>query len=508
MSHRLSQEEFEAEVYKMYGDEYIVKGKYISSTKPIDIFHKKCGKIFTYNYPINFKKGKSKCPYCSSCSNAINDDVFKYKVEQLVNNEYEVLSEYEKSIKPVLFRHKNCCHPQGYFDFEMTPHMFLSGHRCPYESHQQKYTIDNFKEKLKQYHPGYKCIGTQYVNSSTKINVECDKHHVFGLTLDNIKNSCPYCSNRKVYKGYNDLWTTHPHIAKLLKNKDDGYDYVYGTHVELDFTCPTCGKNIHKIPSLLLDEHQQVICICKDGFSYPEKFMFSFLKQLNVEFIYQMSNTTYNWCGKYKYDFYIPIKNLIIEVHGRQHYDGIMFYDPKDVRENDMNKYNLAIENGCKYCEIDARFSNRDYIIKSIKNSILNRMFDINNVDWTKCEEFASKSILYDIVDLWNNESKNIQHISKKLKISDTTVYRYLDKGNNLQLCNFDWKEYAQNAKTYARKGKIPNNAKQVKSVETGKVYKSIAEAKRLCKAYLTPDIIDNPNKTSANQHWVYINNN
>ena len=41
-------------------------------------------------------------------------------------------------------------------------------------------------------------------------------------------------------------------------------------------------------------------------------------------------------------------------------------------------------------------------------------------------------------------------------------------------------------------------------SVETGKKYKSIAEARRLCKAYLTPEIINNPNKTSAKQHWVY----
>lgn len=29
---------------------------------------------------------------------------------------------------------------------------------------------------------------------------------------------CPVCAGKKVLVGYNDLWTTHPEIAKLLKD--------------------------------------------------------------------------------------------------------------------------------------------------------------------------------------------------------------------------------------------------------------------------------------------------
>lgn len=29
---------------------------------------------------------------------------------------------------------------------------------------------------------------------------------------------CPVCAGKKVLIGYNDLWTTHPEIAKLLKD--------------------------------------------------------------------------------------------------------------------------------------------------------------------------------------------------------------------------------------------------------------------------------------------------
>lgn len=503
---RLSQEEIEAEVYQMYGDEYVIKSQYMGNQVPIDILHKKCGNVFTCNCPISFRQGKTRCPYCTPGSNAINDDVFKYRVSKLVGDEYTPLSDYKSATKKVLFRHNKCSHPNGFFDFEMTPHMFCDGgHRCPYDSHQHGYTIDDYKERLYKYHPNYKCIGTEYINSRTNIDVECEKHHVFGLSLDNIKKGCPYCSNHRVYKGYNDLWTTHPHIAKLLKNPEDGYKYMYGSCTELDFICPICGEIIHKIPSLLLNGHGQVICICNDNFSYPEKFVYNFLKQLNIDFIYQLSSSTYKWCGKYRYDFYIPEKRLIIEVHGRQHYGIKMFQNPDDIHKNDLAKYELAIKNGCNYCVIDAKLSTCEYILNSIKNSSLPNIlnFIVENIDWIKCDMFASKPIIFDIVDLWN-KSKDIKYISKELKISKSTVYRYLEQGNNNGLCSFNKTEYINNINEM-RKNKLPTNARKVMSVETGIIYKSIAEAERLCKAYLSPQIIGNPNKTSAKQHWVYV---
>src|SRR5690554_38831 len=48
----------------------------------------------------------------------------------------------------------------------------------------------------------------------------CDKNHEWRARVsDRTKNKgCPYCSNKKVLKGFNDLWTTHSHIAKMLAN--------------------------------------------------------------------------------------------------------------------------------------------------------------------------------------------------------------------------------------------------------------------------------------------------
>ena len=57
MSRRLSQEEFEAEIFSRYGDEYVIKSKYLGSKEPIEIFHKECKNTFTCNNSNNFKLG-------------------------------------------------------------------------------------------------------------------------------------------------------------------------------------------------------------------------------------------------------------------------------------------------------------------------------------------------------------------------------------------------------------------------------------------------------------------
>jgi hypothetical protein len=42
----------------------------------------------------------------------------------------------------------------------------------------------------------------------------CQKQHVWTVPVNSrLKNSCPYCSNKLVLAGYNDLQTTHPEVA-------------------------------------------------------------------------------------------------------------------------------------------------------------------------------------------------------------------------------------------------------------------------------------------------------
>ena len=52
----------------------------------------------------------------------------------------------------------------------------------------------------------------------------CSKNHEYESKVkDRVRNGCPYCSNNKVLSGYNDLGTTHPHLAnEWLTERNNG----------------------------------------------------------------------------------------------------------------------------------------------------------------------------------------------------------------------------------------------------------------------------------------------
>ena len=89
--------------------------------------------------------------------------------------------------------------------------------------------------------------------------------------------------------------------------------------------------------------------------------------QLNVEFA---SERRFEWSNNKRYDFYIPSKKIVIEVHGQQHYKDKFKDAPLEhQKENDAFKRNVAEENGLKYIEIDASYSTTNHIKKSLINS-------------------------------------------------------------------------------------------------------------------------------------------
>ena len=56
---------------------------------------------------------------------------------------------------------------------------------------------------------------------------------------------------------------------------------------------------------------------CGNGSSMNEKCVSSIFNQLEINFKREVS---FDWNLNRYYDFYIPSKNMIVEVHGEQHY--------------------------------------------------------------------------------------------------------------------------------------------------------------------------------------------
>lgn len=350
----------------------------------------------------------------------------------------------------------------------------------------------------------YKCLNCGNIDNMNEGNL----NHGYG---------CNVCCvpSKKVLKGYNDIWTTHLSIAKLLKYPEEGFKLSFGSAKKAIFICPECGYekplNIHSVVN------QGIACPrCSDGVSYSNKFVRSFFDQLNEKYIPEYSpdwayinhdNPKLN--GKKIYDIYLINKNEIWEVHGGQHYIegfGRSFKNAKSLKEqqeNDKIKKELTEQNSLKYIVVDARYSEIEYI----KNSLLNlpeiQRYDLSLVDWNKCHEFACSSLVKVACDLWNNDINTLE-ISKLMNLSKTTILSYLRQGVKLSWCNYDgYKEQYKERK--------------IKVIQTDsnnifiKEWNSIIDASKKLNINATTIVAccknNKHNKTAGGFKWIYKNN-
>lgn len=121
---------------------------------------------------------------------------FKSEVFDLVGNEYTVIGLYSRVHDKLKFKHNVCGHT-----FEMTPHNFLGGQRCPncrYKrtSASSSKKFDKFSRQVNDITNGEYKVFPPYVNNKTKIKFEhvtCG--NIFEMRPNNFTNGqrCPKC---------------------------------------------------------------------------------------------------------------------------------------------------------------------------------------------------------------------------------------------------------------------------------------------------------------------------
>jgi len=289
---------------------------------------------------------------------------------------------------------------------------------------------------------------------------------VSGMGLGNVI-TCIQC---------NIISITHPHLIKYLVNKEDANKYSFGSNEKIPMNCVNCGYE-KKLSFNKLVSRGFPCPRCSDGISYPEKFLFSFLEQLNLYFNFQLTKTTFKWCGKYKYDFYIEIINGIVEAGGLQHYDDTKGRNwgasLEEIQENDFDKEWIARINKIKnYIILDCRYSDMKWIKQSImKSRLLILGFKEEDIDWLKCHEAGCNSLVKISCDLWNNGMKNTSQIADIIKVHRATIVNYLKQGVKLEWCDYDPK--------IAMTG---NYSRSVICITTREIFNSIAEAGNVYK--------------------------
>jgi len=296
-----------------------------------------------------------------------------------------------------------------------------------------------------------------------------EQKRISGFTGNHGSITCNQC---------NTIAVTHPHLIKYFINKDDSLKYSIFTKVVIPMRCPECGFE-KDTPTTNLNRSGFVCAQCSDGVSYPEKFLSSFLKQVNIIFKHQLSKVIFKWCDKYKYDFYITKLDIIIETHGIQHYEECTGWGNKnslsDIQEIDTKKELLANKNGKKYIPIDCRYSELEWIKNSIMDSELPIIFNFvkDDIDWLKCHEYSCKSLVKAVCDLWNSGINNVTKIAEKIDLERTTIVKYLKQGVNLGWCNYDSK-IEEKKRIIATRERF---SKKVICLNTNEVFESQKEA-------------------------------
>lgn len=302
----------------------------------------------------------------------------------------------------------------------------------------------------------YKCLKCGNVDSVRESN------------LINHGCCCSVCGGYKVLKGVNDIATTNPELIKYFVNTEDAYTHRTNSHNHILCKCPDCG--FKKEMTLNNLYNWGFSCPqCGDKIPLDEKIMFNILKNKKYKFKYQVSNSYFEWCEKYIYDFYIPSLNLIIEMDGGFHKkdNNMSGQTAEKSKEIDNYKDKLAKEHGFKVIRIDCDYGNEnrfDFIKNNIIKS-LNNIIDLENLNWFEIYNIATKNIVYEVSELWNKYN-NIKLIIDETNYPYFTILRNLKLGNKLGLNNY-------NPKTESRKTK---NNKKIYCFETNTIYKSIKE--------------------------------
>ena len=315
----------------------------------------------------------------------------------------------------------------------------------------------------------YKCLNCG--NEDWVIEYSIDEKQHCGC------NAC-CASAKKLVCGVNDITTTTPWMVKYFKGGyNEASQYFKYDKRKIEMVCPDCRRTHIKTP-LQVYSNGGLSCPCGDGWSYPNKFMYSLLEQLEINF---ETEKTFDWSENKIYDDYINFDGLkiIVEQHGMQHYERSIikssrFRTIEEEKQNDIYKKNLALKNGIDfYFIIDSSSSSMEHMKNSILKSGLLKVLNITDIPesvWIKCDEFSTSNFAKEIcLFKKNNQNITLHEMAKKYKISYQTVLKYVKSGIKFGWCDYN---IGDDTKMLNKQGKIQRWQKPIYCISNDKYYR------------------------------------
>ena len=213
--------------------------------------------------------------------------------------------------------------------FKQKAYLHLQKYGCQICGNSIKLTTETFIKKAKELHGDkYDYSLVEYVGSHDKIKIICPNHGIFEQKPNNHLSGSNCYKCMKIITSNNRILNTNNGFIKKARN-------IHGN--KYDYSLVNYTKNKSKINIICLEHgiFKQTITSHISGHGCPdcniskgEIKIKEILDMKNIEYIFQKS---FDDCKnennrKFKFDFYLPKENILIEYDGKHHYEPIEYF--------------------------------------------------------------------------------------------------------------------------------------------------------------------------------------
>ena len=291
------------------------------------------------------------------------------------------------------------CKKHGVFYQDRANH--LHGHKCPKCRHEKMFiTTEEFIRRSNIVHNyKYDYSKSVYVRNNIKVKIICPIHGEFkqqpAKHMDG--DNCPKCSGKYqmtteefkdvIHSIYGDRYDT----SKTVYTRKDGKCII---------GCPVHGFVKNSIESL----RRGAGCnLCNS--STGENLVSAYLDKVGIKYEREYCVNNFGDKNRYRYDFYLPALNIVIEFHGEQHYKAIDYF--------------VGIE---RFKESQKRDAYKEQLLKKLNIPLLIIKYDKIDALQTIIAQFINKLFPYEyqgvLYPTINRLSKDV-HIDPNTPIAD-----------------------------------------------------------------------------------------
>ncbi len=204
-------------------------------------------------------------------------------------------------------------------DFEQTPHSHLKSNGCLLcgiidTGKSNKMSSEEYFKRAKEKHGDkYDYTNSIYIGSNKPITYVCPKHgKITQLANSHLDYECELCGKDKTKKDFDTF------LDRANKEHEHAYTYDEDSYTMLNSSVKITCKKHGEFTQLAQDHVRGTGCpVCSE--SKGERAVRNLLFNNKITYIreYKFNNS------RYRYDFYLPELNILIEYDGVQHFKPI-----------------------------------------------------------------------------------------------------------------------------------------------------------------------------------------